>query len=117
MCNTCCQTILPQHTTYNCMSVCFEVADFASNTKQCLRLESSCNATTLKILCFNIAFIFTYLMSNQNSWILVSRHWDDILLVYNIRIVVCMIRWSIILLFWIPMLSYGIMSFLVLYSC
>ncbi len=117
MCNTCCQTILPQHTTYSCMSVCFEVADFSSNTKQCLTLESSCNATTLKMLCFNIAFIFTHLMSDQNSWIPVSEHWDDILLVYNIRIVVCMIRWSIILLFWVPMSSDGIMSFLVLYSC
>ncbi|MGL9758263.1 MAG: WPE palindromic element domain-containing protein [Wolbachia sp.] len=123
MCNTCCfgsQTILPQHVTYSRMNVCFEVAGFASNTKvsfQCLTLESSCNATTLKMLCFNIAFIFIHLMSNQNSWIPVSEHWDDILLVYNIRIVVCMMRWSITLLLWVPMSSYGIMPFLVRYSC
>ncbi|QUI60773.1 hypothetical protein JKF54_02330 [Wolbachia endosymbiont of Spodoptera picta] len=56
-------------------------------------------------------------MSNQNSWIPMLEHWDDIFLVYNIRIVVCMIRCSIILLFWVPMSSDGIMSFLVLYSC
>ncbi|RDD35609.1 Wolbachia palindromic element domain protein [Wolbachia endosymbiont of Cylisticus convexus] len=123
MCNTCCfgsQTILPQHVTYSRMNVCFEgsaLAGFASNTKQCLTLESTCNATTLKMLCFNIAFIFTHLISNQNSWIPVSGHWDDILLVYNIHIVVCMIRWSITLLFWVSMSSYGIMSFLVRYSC
>ncbi len=103
-----------QHTTHSCMNICLEgsalnvIADFASNTKvsfQCLTLESSLNATTLKPLCFNIrlaTFIFTNLMSNQNSWIPVSRDWDDILLVYNIRTVVYMTQGSITLLFWIP---------------
>ncbi|XHD31865.1 WPE palindromic element domain-containing protein [Wolbachia endosymbiont of Anurida maritima] len=56
-------------------------------------------------------------MSNQNSWIPVSGHWDDILLVYNIRTVVYMTRGSITLLFWIPMSSYEMMYFLVRYSC
>ncbi len=118
-----------QHATHSCMNICLEgsalniIAGFTSNTKvsfQCLTLESSLNATTLKLLCFNIGlatFIFTNLMSNQNSWIPVSGHWDDILLVYNIRTVVYMTRGSITLLFWIPMSSYEMMYFLVCHSC
>lgn len=115
-----CNTLSSQHATHSCMNICLEgsalniIAGFTSNTKQCLTLV---NATTLKMLCFNIAFIFTHLMSNQNSWIPVLEHWDDIVLVYNIRTVVYMTRGSITLLFWIPMSSYEMMYFLVRYSC
>ncbi|WP_454897130.1 WPE palindromic element domain-containing protein [Wolbachia pipientis] len=111
------------------MNICLEgsalnvIADFASNTKvsfQCLTLESSLNATTLKPLCFNIrlaTFIFTNLMSNQNSWIPVPRHWDDILLVYNIRTVVYMTQGSITLLFWIPVSATCMTPLLMCHSC
>ncbi len=118
-----------QHTTHSCMNICLEgsalnvIADFASNTKvsfQCLTLEPSLNATTLKPLCFNIrlaTFIFTNLMSNQNSWIPVPRHWDDILLVYNIRTVVYMTQGSITLLFWIPVSAICMTPLLMCHSC
>ncbi|MCE4149074.1 WPE palindromic element domain-containing protein [Wolbachia endosymbiont of Rhagoletis cingulata] len=56
-------------------------------------------------------------MSNQNSWIPVPRHWDDILLVYNIRTVVYMTQGSITLLFWIPVSAICMTPLLMCHSC
>ncbi|WP_374698830.1 hypothetical protein [Wolbachia endosymbiont (group B) of Limnophora tigrina] len=77
---------------YNCTDICSKnnvlniIAGFASNAKvsfQCLTLESSLRAIPLKMLCFNIrlaTFTLTNSVSDQNYWIPVSGHWDDILL-------------------------------------